>query len=114
MAHSVSHSIARNEHFHRMNRSVNDIHANLVLSKESLRHQLAMAKYQARREIDLRIAQKERLEAKPIDTQVDTHFDDIERVRIIARRKKDHGVSACLLGIQFICLCTSIILLFSA
>jgi len=98
MAHSASHSIARN---HRMNRSVNDIHSNIVLSKESLRHQLAMAKYQARREIDLHIAQKERLEVKPID--INTHFDDIERVRIIARRKKHSICLNCLMVGQIAC-----------
>ena len=101
MAHSASHSIARNEQMYRINRSVNDIHANLVLSKESLRHQLAMAKYQARREIDLRIAQKERLEVKPID--IDTHVDDIERVRLIVRRKKQSAFLNCLIVGQIAC-----------
>jgi len=52
MAHSVSHSIAR---FDRMNRPN-------LLSKDSLRHHIAMAKYQARREIDLQIAERERVQ----------------------------------------------------
>ena len=105
MAHSASHSIARNEQMNRINRSVHDIHANIVLSKESLRHQLAMAKYQARREIDLRIAQK----AHVIDLN---RVDEIERVGIIARRKQHSKCLTLLLIGQFVCTYIAIGLLF--
>jgi len=45
-------------HIARMNRTMDDIHSQLRSTKDVLRHELAMAKYQARREMDLRIAQK--------------------------------------------------------
>lgn len=77
MAHSVS--------FAHMNRVNHSYVPSIVLSKESLRHQLAMAKYQARREMDLRVAQK-------VDT-LQERKAHLERVGIIARRKKH---TACL------------------
>jgi len=82
----MSYSVAHMGHIYRaVDDSNND-------KKEIMRHRLAMAKYQARREIDLRIAQKVR-------------ELDLERVRQQILRKKDSALAGYVIIAEFVCIC---------
>ena len=58
MAHFASHSIARMEYAERVNRKVADLSANLEHKKAVMQNRLAVAKMEARQEIELRIAKR--------------------------------------------------------
>jgi len=58
MAHSVSHSFARMEIAERINRKVADLSANMEHKKTVMHHRLALAKMEARQDIELRIAKR--------------------------------------------------------
>ena len=58
MAHFASHSIARMEYSERVNRKVADLSANLQHKKAVMQNRLAVAKMEARQEIELRIAKR--------------------------------------------------------
>ena len=58
MAHFASHSIARMEYSDRVNRKVADLSANLEHKKAVMQNRLALAKLEARQEIDARIAKR--------------------------------------------------------
>lgn len=58
MAHFASHSIARMEYAERVNRKVADLSANLEHKKAVMQNRLAIAKMEARQEIELRIAKR--------------------------------------------------------
>jgi hypothetical protein len=71
------------------------------VENENLRHQLAMAKYQARREIDLRVEQKV-LQLKQ-DALRKTRTIELQRVEQLIRRNKDFEVAGY--AITFWCGC---------
>ena len=69
--------------------------------KENLRHQLAMAKYQARREIDLRVEQKV-LQLKH-DALRKSRTIELQRVEQQIHRKKDFDVAGFAIGLCCVC-----------
>jgi hypothetical protein len=58
MAHFASHSIARMEYAERVNRKVADLSANMEHKKAVMQNRIAIAKMEARQEMDARIAKR--------------------------------------------------------
>jgi Zn-dependent M16 (insulinase) family peptidase len=58
MAHFASHTIARMEYSERVNRKVADLSANLEHKKAVMQNRLALAKLEARQDIEARIAKR--------------------------------------------------------
>jgi hypothetical protein len=75
----MAHSVARLHQMERFNHKV--IHSDTT--KERLRNHLDMVKYEARRDIDLRIAQK------VFELKKAQHERDLQRVRLHINRAKD-------------------------
>ena len=58
MAHFASHSLARMEYAQRVNRKVDDLSATMEHKKAVMQNRLAIAKMEARQDIDARIAKR--------------------------------------------------------
>jgi hypothetical protein len=58
MAHFASHSLARMEYAQRVNRKVADLSATMEHKKAAMQNHLAIAKMEARQDIDARIAKR--------------------------------------------------------
>jgi len=87
MAHSVSHSIARMEFAERVNRKVADLSATMEHKKAVMQNRLAIAKMEARQEIEARIAKR-------------TH--ELSNTSAIIRRHKDSDVAGYALLTQMV------------